>query len=664
MTVGACLLPIALALVLWASGLAAALELNSVAVRFDLRGVQPPPKRVVLVVIDAGAVDRLHQAGWGSPPYPRRLHARAIDRMREAGAAAIGYDINFEHLTDKGRDRGPADDVALARAAVKSGRVFFAFTTLRDGSGLLLDWLPLSFDLQKEKSGAGSASYGGDGDNGVVTSMIARAAGWESLGLAAAKRAGAPANPRGSAGKELTLNFLGPPGTINRVNFADLVAPGELSPAVAAKIRGRVAVVGFDYPPGEDRPRPTLAPGAGLMSGVEIHATTAANALGGGFMVAPSAAVTIMLIILMGGAVPLAAFTLRRPAVVGVLAAALFVGFLVLAQALFANGTVIPVVAPLVAFGLSLLTWLVLGYFRSEREQRQLRRRFAAFDEGLVEGVLGGTAAGSGLNSELIIPGFRLDGVVGRGAMGVVYRAEQLDNGRAVAVKILRPELADDDLFRKRFERETRLAAALEHPNVLPVFASGENDGVLFLATRLVEGGDLAEKLREGGPFAAADALAVVTGVAAALDAAHARGLIHRDVKPGNVLIDVANGDHVYLTDFGIAQQLGEQTLTAEGSTLGTLGYAPPEQLAGGEVGPRADIYGLGALLYALLVGESPLPPALDPERLAERLAEWPPTVLSVPELDVVFERALARDPALRYETAAQLVQAARQALS
>jgi serine/threonine protein kinase len=104
--------------------------------------------------------------------------------------------------------------------------------------------------------------------------------------------------------------------------------------------------------------------------------------------------------------------------------------------------------------------------------------------------------------------------------------------------------------------------------------------------------------------------------------------------------------------------------LTAEGSTLGTLGYAPPEQLADGEVGPRADIYGLGALLYALLVGESPLPPAMDPERLAKRLAEWPPTVLSVPELDVVFERALARDPALRYETAAQLAQAARQALS
>jgi serine/threonine-protein kinase len=198
---------------------------------------------------------------------------------------------------------------------------------------------------------------------------------------------------------------------------------------------------------------------------------------------------------------------------------------------------------------------------------------------------------------------------------------------------------------------------------VLPVFATGDDDEVLFMAMRLVDGGDLATVLRDDGPRDAAEALRITDSVASALDAAHARGLVHRDVKPANVLIDRGAGGHVYLTDFGIARSAQEGTISSHGDVLGTAGYAAPEQIMGGQTGQAADVYGLGALLFAMLTGSAPHARDTVGAALAAALAEPPPGVPGYPVLDPVIARALARDPAARFPSAAALAAAARTAL-
>ena len=194
------------------------------------------------------------------------------------------------------------------------------------------------------------------------------------------------------------------------------------------------------------------------------------------------------------------------------------------------------------------------------------------------------------------LAGYRLEALIGHGGMGVVYRAHDLALDRDVALKLLAPHLADDVSFRERFLRESRLAASLEHPNVVPIHDAGEIDGQLYIAMRLVDGTDLKQLLREG-PLDPARAIHIVEQIAGALDAAHARGLVHRDVKPSNVLLD--EHEHAYLADFGLSRYLGEAgaALGAENS-LGTIDYVAPEQIRGEEIDGRADVYALGCLLY------------------------------------------------------------------
>src|SRR5688500_9432184 len=189
------------------------------------------------------------------------------------------------------------------------------------------------------------------------------------------------------------------------------------------------------------------------------------------------------------------------------------------------------------------------------------------------------------------LAGYRIDGVLGRGGMGVVYRATELALDRPVALKLIAPELAGDAVFRERFLRESRLAASIDHPGILPVYAAGEADGELFLATRFVEGRDLGVLLDQEGPLAPERALELVGQIAEALDAAHGRGLVHRDVKPGNVLVDAA--EHCYLSDFGLSRQLGAETRTGTGALAGSLDYVAPEQIRREEVDGRTDQYAL-----------------------------------------------------------------------
>jgi serine/threonine-protein kinase len=263
--------------------------------------------------------------------------------------------------------------------------------------------------------------------------------------------------------------------------------------------------------------------------------------------------------------------------------------------------------------------------------------------------------------------GYRVEELLGSGGMGVVYRAYDLRLKRAVALKFVAPSLALDERFRGRFVRETELAMSLEHPNVVPIHDAGDVDGRLYLAMRLVDGTDLGSLLRGEGALDPARSMAICAQIGSALDAAHARGLVHRDVKPSNVLLD--RSEHVYLADFGLTRRLDDGSIDpAEGRSIGTPAYLAPEQLDGRPIDGRADVYSLGCLLYECLTGERVFP---HDSRLAvawAHLEEEPPRASKRrPELpgaiDAVIARAMAKNPEKRYGTCAGLVAAAEEAL-
>jgi predicted ATPase len=262
-----------------------------------------------------------------------------------------------------------------------------------------------------------------------------------------------------------------------------------------------------------------------------------------------------------------------------------------------------------------------------------------------------------------IVAGHRIEAVVGRGGMGVVYRATQLALDRPVALKVIAPELVGDESARQRFVREARAAASFDHPNVVPVYDTGEEGEVAFIAMRYVPAADLRSLLRANGGLDAPRAAGIVAQVAGALDAAHAAGLVHRDVKPGNVLVDPEN--HVYLTDFGLAKHtLSTSGLTRSGHFVGTLDFVAPEQIRGEPVGAAADVYALGAVLYTALTGEVPFPRDSDEAKLYAHITAPAPKVSArLPDaprgLDAVIERAMAKDPDERYTSAGELGRAA-----
>jgi Protein kinase domain/Domain of unknown function (DUF4440) len=252
--------------------------------------------------------------------------------------------------------------------------------------------------------------------------------------------------------------------------------------------------------------------------------------------------------------------------------------------------------------------------------------------------------------------GCRIEAVAGRGGMGVVYRATELSLGRPVALKLLTPERAGDQAFRDRFQRESRMAAAIDHPNVIPVYAAGEHDGSLYLVMRYVGGTDLHALLRERGALEPELAAELVAQVASALDAAHAAGLVHRDVKPANVLLA---GHHAYLSDFGLTRLAGSDTeLTKSGQWIGTVEYCSPEQLRGERTDARADVYSLGCVLYAALTGGPPFAHGTVPATMLAHLHDEPapPSDRGAPrEFDRVMARALAKDPARRFPSTGDL---------
>jgi YVTN family beta-propeller protein len=258
-----------------------------------------------------------------------------------------------------------------------------------------------------------------------------------------------------------------------------------------------------------------------------------------------------------------------------------------------------------------------------------------------------------------LIVDYRVEAVLGRGGMSVVYLAEDLRLKRHVALKLLTPTLAEDARFRERFLSESELAASLDHANVIPIYEAGEADGHLYIAMRYVEGSDLKARLGDG-PLSNEEAVAVAAQVGGALDAAHERGLVHGDVKPSNVLID--GRGHVYLADFGLTKRLGdEESPAGDGQLMGTIDYVAPEQIRGEPVDGRADIYSLGCLLYECLTGRQPFKRGNDAAVLYAHLEDEPPATGTA--ADAVVVKALAKSPDDRYQTGAELTEAARDAL-
>ncbi|MEA2480694.1 MAG: hypothetical protein QOJ07_2616, partial [Thermoleophilaceae bacterium] len=260
-----------------------------------------------------------------------------------------------------------------------------------------------------------------------------------------------------------------------------------------------------------------------------------------------------------------------------------------------------------------------------------------------------------------MLAGYRVEGVVARGGMGVVYRATQLALDRPVALKVIAPEVADDPAFRARFGRESRLAASIDHANVIPVHEAGEAGGLLYITMRLVDGIDLGRMIARDGPLEPVRAAGVIGQVAAALDAAHARGLVHRDVKPANVL--VAGDGHVYLTDFGLVKSIDSDSgPTQTGQVVGTVNYVAPEQIHGSAADARADVYALGCLTFQVLTGELPFARETPVATMWAHSHDPPPRIGEQrPELaavDEVLARALAKDPADRFPSAGDLARA------
>jgi YVTN family beta-propeller protein len=268
------------------------------------------------------------------------------------------------------------------------------------------------------------------------------------------------------------------------------------------------------------------------------------------------------------------------------------------------------------------------------------------------------------------LAGYRIESLIGRGGMSVVYLAEQTFPKRKVALKVLSTDLAQDPKFRERFVRESNTAASIEHPNIIPIYGAGDSDGLLYIAMRYIRGADLKGLIHSEGRLSPERTMSIMSQVASALDAAHAEGLVHRDVKPSNILLGPrpveGSSDHAYLSDFGLTKRvLSDSGITGTGVFVGTLDYAAPEQFEGKQLDKRTDVYSLGCVLYECLTGELPYARDQDAALMYAHLLSAPPKVTDKrPELphgiDGVIAKAMAKSPEDRYASAGQLVAAAR----
>jgi Protein kinase domain len=279
-------------------------------------------------------------------------------------------------------------------------------------------------------------------------------------------------------------------------------------------------------------------------------------------------------------------------------------------------------------------------------------------------------ARGDQLQSGTVIAGYRIDELISRGGMGLVYRATNVALNRIYALKIIAPDLAEDEQFRQRFKREMRIAASLHHPNIVGIHYAGEHDGLLFFVMDYITGTDLREVLRRSGAIEPNRAVDLLQQFASALDAAHSRGLVHRDVKPANIMITVRDGEeHAYLTDFGLAKKYDTVSgLTVKGSVVGTVDYMAPEQITGAHTDARTDIYALGCVFFQMLTGRVPYERENSVATLFAHVHESPPELSgpvsgTYPAFAPVLDKAMAKEPSERYLSAGDFARDAMAAL-
>jgi CHASE2 domain-containing sensor protein len=622
-------------------------ERDTVDARFAIRGSQGPSQKVVIVGLDNQS---LGTKVLPRPPVPRRYQARVLERLHAAGARLVVEDFAYDLPTDR------ADDEALIAAAESAAPVVFG-TTLVGPKGQTRV-LGGNKSLAELGDRAGSTSLPSDRD-GVLRHTLGQQSGLPSVAAAVSQEIQRhPASRSQLEGG--WIDFRGPPQTIKNLSFVN-VYEGHFNPA---SVRGKVVVVGATAPILQDR----HATSAGWqMSGPEIQANAIDTALRDFPLRSASEAVTILLILALAALAPLAALRFETLGVTLVGLGGL-VAYTLATQLAFNAGVVLEYSGPVVALIVGTGGSVIRGMYFDARERKRLRLQFAAGEPEVVEQVLEGPSPRL-VGPTSIIAGYRIDRAIASGGMGIVYRATQLALERPVAVKLISPEHAEDPEFRDRFKTESKIAASIEHPNVIPVYQAGEDNGLLFISMRLVDGVDLEQVLSGGGPLEPKRAARLLIQIAAALDAAHERGLVHRDVKPANVLLTLEEPEHVYLTDFGVAKRADTYgKLTNAGQWVGTLDYLAPEQIRGDAVEAAADVYMLAGLLYHCLTGHPPFVRDDQAATLWAHLSAPPPAPSAVrPELpvalDIVIARGLAKDPAARYGSAGELAAACAEAV-
>ncbi|MCW3058020.1 MAG: hypothetical protein JWO21_1989 [Solirubrobacterales bacterium] len=628
-----------------AGGLLNRLERDTVDARFSLRGHQRPPSGVLVVGVDNDSLGALPRY-----PFSRRLHARALENLHAAGARLVVYDVSFDRPTTEGADQ------ALFEAARRAAPVVFATTLISpDGRTQVLGG---DANLRSIGSRAAAADLVPD-DDGVIRHLLKQVNGLPTVAAAVGRRLAVhPADTRELRGG--WIDFRGPPGSVRTLSFLQVLR-GRFDPAV---VRGKVVVVGATAPVLQDLHSTSYG---SPMSGPEVQAEAISTVLSGFPLRRPSKGITLLLIVILAIAIPATGVRLGTLAValagVGLLAV-----WSVATQLAFNSGAVLDYSDPLASLLLGTGGTLLLGLWADSRERRRLRTLFAADAGGMVEEVLRPVGP-QRLEPTAIIGGYRIEEVVGRGGMGVVYRATQLALAREVAIKLIAADRAEDPAFRERFKEESQMAASIEHASVIPVYEAGEDDGLLFIAMRLVDGFDLAQLITRSGALDPLRTLRVLEQIAGALDAAHARGLIHRDVKPANILLTREEPEHAYLTDFGVAEHAatGADAPTAD-QWVGTLDYMAPEQIRGEAIDGRADIYALACVLHQCLTGQTPFPRDTQAAKLWAHINSPPPAPSrlrsDLPEaLDDVIAQGMAKDPAERFPSAALLAHSAARAL-
>lgn len=628
-----------------ASGWLGWLERGSVDARFSLRGHLSAPQGVVLVGIDNETLAHLPRY-----PFSRVFDARVLERLHAAGARLIVFDVAFDRPTTE------AADLALFAAAEKAAPVVFATSLITPDGGT--EVLGGNANLRSIGDQAAAADLPADAD-GVIRHMLGQVNGLPTIAAAVARRLSGRV-PDATQLNGGWIDFRGPLESVPRLSFLR-VLDGRFD---ARQVRGKVVVIGATAPVLHDYHDTSIG---GPMSGPEVQAQTISTVLSGFPLRSAPGYTTVLLICLLALLVPVAGLWLGTlgSTLVGLAGLCLWT---LGAQLAFDHGAVLDYSAPLAALVVGGAGTLGSTLWSERQERRRLRLLFAANATVIVDQVLGAGAA-SPLAPTAIIAGYRLEEELGRGGMGVVYRATQTALDRPVAIKLIAAEHASDATYRERFKLESRAAAAIDHANVIPVYEAGEDDGLLFIAMRLVDGLDLAQLLARVTLLAPPRAVAIVEQLAGALDAAHAKGLVHRDVKPANALLTVDEPEHVYLTDFGVVTDTGSRPrITATSQWVGTLDYLAPEQIRGEPVSAAVDIYALTGLLYRCVTGEIPYPRDSDAATMwAHMSAPVPSASALIPELpsefDDVIARGMAKDPLERYARASELALAAARAL-